>query len=138
MSFLGFVAGALGGAATVTLIDETVSDAVSPGSEASAAYRLTSAGEVEAQTSSGILALGFWVQPSAAAGAAFEARATVTAGALSSGTVGAWLSLDTSRGWTLSRTAAGASGATVSVEIRSTSTLAVLASAVINLSVEVS
>lgn len=76
----------------------------------------------------------------AGAVANYEARATVLSGTLSSGTTGAWLNLATSRSWTLTKGggSAGIVNASFTLEIRDATTLAVLATATIDLSAEVS
>lgn len=62
---------------------------------------------------------------------AYEARATLVSGTLSSGTTGSWLALSTTRSWSVTiSVAAGAGSATkdctILVEIRDASTLVVL------------
>ena len=53
----------------------------------------------------------------------YEARVTVTAGALTTGTAGSWLALGTDRLWEVSNTAAGTTlSATMTVEIRAIAT----------------
>lgn len=61
---------------------------------------------------------------------AYEARATLTAGTLSSGTVDTWLGLGTDRNWQRDRTSdtAGTDSATITLEIRDAVTLVVYAS----------
>lgn len=62
---------------------------------------------------------------------AYEARATLVSGTLSSGTTGSWLALSTSRAWSVTISVAAGGGSatkdcTILVEIRDASTLAVL------------
>ena len=64
-----------------------------------AGYRLNTSGIVESQATAVYTTLETWLVLGSAS--AYEARATVTAGALSSGTAGSWLSLGTSREWTV-------------------------------------
>lgn len=70
-------------------------------------------------------------------GAGYDARFTVTSGALSGGTAGVWLNLGTSRSWTRGRAALGISTVIGTMEIRDAGTLAVLATATIELSAEI-
>lgn len=92
-----------------------------------ATYRLDNTGNViTVSTVDGTIDQGDWVTPVSAAGANYEVRATVTAGALSSGTTGSWLSLGTTRNWTCQAVVASVVQATITIEIRSASTLAVL------------
>jgi hypothetical protein len=66
--------------------------------------------------------------------ALFEAQCTVTSGALTSGTSGSWLALDTSRSWTVAATTPSAvEAATFTIEIREVATGDVKATATINL-----
>lgn len=61
---------------------------------------------------------GDWIVPKSAAPGLYEVRATVTAGALSSGTTGTWLALTTTRTWSVQRTTNGTSSCTMTIEIR--------------------
>lgn len=62
--------------------------------------------------------LGTWATPTGAGvGDDFWIRATVTSGALSSGTTGSWLQLSSNRSWTVARSFPGISSATVTFEI---------------------
>lgn len=68
---------------------------------------------------------------------AYEVRWTTTAGALSSGTAGVWLNLDTSQTWTRTQgPAIGSLSCTGTVEIRDAMTLVVLDTATIDLVAE--
>jgi hypothetical protein len=62
---------------------------------------------------------------------AYEARATLVSGTLSSGTVGTWQVLSTTRSWTVTSSVGGGGGhagkdCTILVEIRDASTLVVI------------
>lgn len=62
---------------------------------------------------------------------AYEARATLVSGTLSSGTTGSWLVLSTSRAWSVTSTIGGGGGhaeknCTILVEIRDATTLLVI------------
>lgn len=91
---------------------------------ATAAYDLTSGGLEQATGS----ASGTWLV--AGVGADYDCMMTVNSGSLTSGTVGSWLNLGTTRSWTLTRNGAiGTTTCNCTIQIRSASSLAVLASA---------
>ena len=71
------------------------------------------------------------------AASAYDIRATVTGDAPTTGTTGSWLNLGTSRVWAYDVTAVGMKLGSLLIEIRSTSTGIVLASATINFDVQV-
>lgn len=59
-----------------------------------------------------------WFSPNVAGvGASFWVRATLNSGAVSSGTTGSWLQLNSSRSWTCNRTGIGAISANLTIEI---------------------
>lgn len=66
----------------------------------------------------------------------YQVRATVTAGAVNSGTTGSWLALSTTRTWSVTPSSYGGADATatLTIEIRDAVTLAVLETATITLS----
>ena len=70
-------------------------------------------------------------------GANYDCRFTLTSGTVTTGTTGTWLNLGTSRSWTRNRTAPGIHTVIGTMEIRDASTLAVLATATIDLTAEV-
>lgn len=98
---------------------------------ATAIYRLSSDGSAYSSSSGTLDLLEIWLDSGTASG--FEVRATVTSGTLSSGTTGSWQVLSTDRSWTVTRSAVGVKSATMTVEIRNATTLAVLDSASITL-----
>jgi hypothetical protein len=104
--------------------------------DATAAYRLNSNGQVESLVNGSPTTLEQWCTPTSAAGN-YEARVTVTSGALSSGTTGTWLALSTSRTWSVTQSGAGSSFCSFTVEIRRTGTTTVLDSALIDLVADV-
>lgn len=65
---------------------------------------------------------GDWVLPKGAAGASYEARATVISGTLTSGTSGSWLALSSTRTWTRDRSGVGERVCVIDVEVRHAST----------------
>lgn len=126
-------------AAVVNISDVTVYDTQVSPTDASASYTLENDGDIIESTGAGNADTGDWVTPKAAAGAAYECRATITSGALTSGTTGSWLSMATTRTWTVTRTnnAAGVDTCVFTLEIRLTATGTVLDTATITLTAEV-
>lgn len=129
VSLIAAVAGAVGGP-RVALSNASTTDTTATPFNPNAFYTLDNVGNVS--NSAG--PLGLWVTPASAAGSNYEARVTVTAGSLTSGTVGSWVSLGTSRAWGLSTVSVGTVTATATVEIRSAASLNVLASATVSFS----
>jgi hypothetical protein len=67
----------------------------------------------------------------------FDVRATFVSGdTLASGTLGTWQVLSTTRSWSLTAVSGETKSTTLTVEIRNSSTLAVLTTATISLSAE--
>ena len=140
MSLIQAYAATLGGAGTaggggVILSDRTVQD--SNGGSASVSYRLTSTGDIEWISSMfGTQDIGDWISPKSGAPGLYEVRADLAlgSGALTSGTLGSWLALTSSRTWTLERGFVGVSEAQIIVQIRLGGT--VLTSALISLYAE--
>lgn len=106
--------------------------AITP-ANASATYSLTNAG---LETASG-RANNTWLVSGAVGD--YEARATVTSGALTSGTTGAWLNLGTTRSWNLTRTSdvVGTDTATMTIEVRVVATGVVIATESVTFTAEV-
>lgn len=126
------------GGVVVTITDQTISDIRTSGT-ASASYMLTSGGAALRITSTGgtsEIGAAEWIVPRAAAGSAYEARATLLSGSLSSGTTGSWLALSTNRTWTRDSTS-GVLTAQLLIEIRLASSGTVLDTATITLEAEV-
>lgn len=121
-------------AAAAALTNHAIS-ATSGGGTVTATFTLDSAGVASGATSPGGTGGGTYsgewmlVGPSSA----YEARFTITSGALSTGTAGTWLNLGTSRAWTVTRNTVGTSTCQGTVEIRDAATLTVLATATITL-----
>jgi len=105
-----------------------------PSGSATAGYRLNSSGVAESLEGVAYATVGQWI----AIGTSddFECRATITGGALSSGTTGAWLSLTSSREWKVTKTSSGVATADLTIEIRRASTGVVRATASITLEAE--
>lgn len=129
-----------GGMKPVNLDPHTISgadfQAVNP-SSATATFTLNSSGVAQATTS------GSGSNPPAGTtnyndewmrigpNSAYEARATLVSGTLSSGTVGSWLVLSTTRSWSVTCSVGGGGGhvqkdCTILVEIRDATTLVVI------------
>jgi len=100
-----------------------------------AEYHLQSDGLRRIRNSSVLTTLGPWINNAALVGQ-YECRATVTSGSLSSGTVGAWQSLSTTRSWSRGAAAGTFQTCTFTLEIRKASTSEVLNSATITLTAD--
>ncbi|MDZ7355865.1 MAG: hypothetical protein ONB55_22320 [candidate division KSB1 bacterium] len=127
----------LAGGVTVRITNQSIIDI--GGYPCLARYILNASGAAERQTNTlGVngISANQWIVPRSAAGANYEARATVTSGTLMSGTTGTWLALSTSRSWDVQAVAPGSVEATITVEIRFAPTSEVLTSASIYLYAE--
>lgn len=109
------------------------------GVDAGAALEIQADGDIiESTNTLGPIDTGDWIAPKAAAGSAYEVRATITdAGSLSTGTTGTWLSLGSSRSWSAVQSGDGVTGAELLIEIRQASSGAVLASKTTTISASV-
>lgn len=107
-----------------------------PGS-AGASYSLQNDGDIETFNEFGATDAGDWVSNPKTNFAAYEVRATETSGTASTGTVGSWLSLGTTRTWTADQSGLGEKTCTLLIEIRGSTSLATLASASIILTATV-
>lgn len=105
---------------------------VSP-TDATAIYALTNTGSEDATNGSS----STWLLTGVASD--YEARATVTAGTLTTGTTGSWLNLGTSRQWTKARTSniSGVDTASMTIEISLAGVGAAIATATVDLTAEV-
>ena len=126
MSLISAVASTLGRGAQVGFITGAVSDfQLSPGTSNAEVTFLnngtyTGTGNIQGFS-------GNWITPTSAAGSAYDIRMTRNSGATPTGsTTGIWLSLGTTRTWTISQSGIGTTASNVTVEIRNASTLAVL------------
>src|SRR5688572_30208517 len=83
----------------ISISDVTAeSEEVNPAA-ATAAYRLTSAGNIEHTTGDNtVVDMGDWITPQTNM-ANYECRADIVSGTLSTGTTGAWQSLASTRTW---------------------------------------
>lgn len=117
--------------AAVNLLGLDPSDAQINPTPATAQYRLTSTGLEQATGSSD----NTWLLAGSASD--YEVRLTVNSGSLSTGSVGVWESLGTTRTWTLTRGSVGTSTADTTVEIRLTAGGAIVATANVIFTAEV-
>lgn len=118
------------GRAAVQISDQNISH-VTVGT-AIAGYRLLASGIVQKQQGASLTTVETWLLTGAAS--AYEARATLTAGAITSGTLNTWLGLGSDRAWscTDSDPMNPSVSATLLIEIRASGG-SVLDSATINL-----
>lgn len=121
---------------TVSITDQTVSNSRADPLDTVAQYRLNSSGIAEKSNGLGAYSTiaGEWLVSGSAAN--FDARFTPTIGTLTSGPTG-WNNLATSREFIVSQTVVGSKSCTGTLEIRNASTLAVLDTATIVLTAEV-
>jgi hypothetical protein len=82
-----------------------------------AEYHLQNDGRVRTRSSSSLIDRGEWCTPPADVGL-YQCRATVTSGALTSGTTGTWLSCASTNSWTRGTAAGTANFCTFTLEIR--------------------
>lgn len=101
-----------------------------------AGYRLNTSGIAESLIQAAYTTLETWLLIGASS--AYECRATLNSGTLSSGTTGSWLALSSSREWTCVDSISDASPveANLTIEIRNASTLVVQDSATVTLYAE--
>jgi hypothetical protein len=133
------------GAFAVSLTNTTVTDITVSPSDCTAGLRLGTDGKKYATNGAGggtfaEAVSAEWLYPKDAQQAdLYECFATVTGGALTSGTAGSWLALSSSRDWTVVRTSdlAGTDSCTFTLAIRLIGTTTNLASATITLNAEV-
>lgn len=128
---------ALGGD-SISISNLTASANATSPTNAAATYALQNNGDVEAtQGTNTAVDVGDWISPKGAASDFYEARATVTSGALSSGTAGSWLPLGTTRIWTKQAVpGTGVQTCIFTLEIRRASDSVVVDSATITLQAE--
>lgn len=138
------VMGSVGGLASGPFVSLSptynVNDVTVSPTNASASFSLENDGDIARITVStgggGTVDVGDWITPRSAAGADYECFVTVDSGALSSGTTGSWLALNTTRTWTLDQTSLGTSTCVFGLQIRRASTGSVLDSTTVTLEAE--
>ncbi len=121
----------------VSLDGASAYDLVFDPTNAEARYRLNSSGIEQSYISDDLFYtnIGTWLV--SGTNSQFEVRATETSGTVSTGTVGSWLVLSTSREWTVARTTIGTKSVTLTIEIRKASTGVIVATATAQLDAEV-
>ena len=122
MTILRAFVNATGVNLTFTVAANTYTDPVF----GSGSYGLESGGDIRVN-SSAPSDVGDWISPKAFAPGAYECRATLNSGTLSSGTTGSWLALTSTRTWTCANTAS----ANLTIEIRNGSGTTVASGTVI-------
>lgn len=127
---------AMGSGRGATLVNDNYEDIVPSPSNASVAFSTDSDGGVYG-TQVGVFGFQYTWRTGTGVSADYDVRATETSGTVSSGTVGSWLNLATDQTWTKTRNTVGSSAVTLTVEIRDAATLAVLDTATVTLTAEV-
>lgn len=88
-------------AASTILVNNLLVTANNPGAPGVAQYQLTALGGVRATVGTNLLAdQGNWIEPQVSM-ALYSARLTIISGTVTSGPVGSWVNLGTTRSWTL-------------------------------------
>jgi hypothetical protein len=108
--------------------------AIDPAS-AAAGFELTSGGIGQRVVNATPTTLFTWLRSGSAGD--YECRMSNVSGTVSTGTVGSWLLLSSTRGWGVSKSGVGIKTYVGTLEIRDASTLVVLASCTITLTAEV-
>jgi hypothetical protein len=109
---------------TVAISNQSISDFQS--GTAFAQYTLNANGRVYSETASGTTELEQWCFPTQQAGG-FDVYATLTSGALTSGTLNTWMSLVTTRSWRVETLFSGDSiFGVLTIELRRRNTTTVL------------
>lgn len=116
----------------VQLHNQTVANAGNGSSAVTAIYRISSNGRVLDQSSH---VLEAWLLSGTVPNSGYDARATLLSGTVG-GTFGTWLNVGGSPGWSCSVSRSGTQEGQIKVELRDAATLAVLVSAIINLSAD--
>lgn len=121
----------------VSLAGFNAATSVVVGITATASYSLSNAGDINATATNNTIAdRGDWIFPQVNM-ALYEVRATLqTGGPLTSGTMGTYLSLGTTRTWTLAQAPIGSIGATVLFEFRRIGDTAIVHSQVVTFSAQ--
>lgn len=125
-----------GSAAVVSITNQSVTQTAALAANTVAGYRTNASGIAERRNGTDYTTLETWLLSGAAGD--YDVRATLTAGALSSGTTGTWLDMGTSREWYCQDSIVDGTPvtATLTIEIRDGTSLVVLDSATITLSSE--
>lgn len=133
--------GSTGGGDTLALVGYTDSVFDIAPATGGVGYQLTSGGKEQGGIGSAASIiysdLGDWVIPNGNA-SLYEVRATLNSGTLSSGTTGSWLALTSTRTWTVTRSVIGVSTANLTIEIRRIGGTTILATAPVDMTVDIS
>jgi len=121
-------------AVTISISNQNLAEVTYVPFTAEVRYRLNSNGKVyEVTTAGGAVELEQWCTPTSEA-ANYEAFATIVTGSLTSGPVGSWVALSSTRDWVLEcTTPEGSFTCQFTVQIRRIGTATVLDTATINL-----
>lgn len=115
--------------------DQNRSETTTDGSTCFLEYTLSSAGGASINKNSLTHLLANWIEPgSSGVGAEYDAYVSITSGSLTSGTVGSWVNLGTSKTWRLERSTDGTSSVAFTVSIRRAGKAGTLASCSVTLS----
>jgi hypothetical protein len=127
------------GGELVALSDLLILKAVVSPADAKAGVNFLNTGGMQKVINTTVTSIGGWLTPPRTVTTGqYELRATLSSGdAVTSGTVGSWLDLDTNRSWYNEVTTTGETISALLFEIRDAVTLIVLASATITLHAEV-
>lgn len=102
----------------ISITDQLVQDIKTSPADATATYTVDNDGKIRSHTGS---VIETWLnKPSLAS--LYEVFVSVTSGALTSGTTGAWLNCGTDRSWSLTRDPNGTSTTVIAVQIRRAAT----------------
>jgi hypothetical protein len=127
---------ASGAAPRIAVSNVTITSNTTDPVSASAQYTLNATGDIERFTTlGGTVDIGDWISPKSALKSPYTVRATVTSGALSSGTTGSDLALTGSQTWAVNQVGLGNNSATFTVDIKRGSTILATASITLNANV---
>jgi hypothetical protein len=129
--------GAVGDPAVILLSNQYIQDFTGGARDATAGYRLTSAGLAQSLVDITFTTLETWCTPTSEA-VNYEVFATLVSGSTPSGTIGSWVALSTTQDWVLSSNIGLSQVCQLSLQIRRIATATVLATATIDLDADAS
>jgi len=137
MTFGMTMIGVSNGGTTIMLAASYSPSALVAAGTATATFELTNGGDIRVSSGNGTISdVGDWITPKFGF-SGFEARLTVNSGTTPSGAAtGSFLSLGTTRTWTIARAVLGIESSGCTLQIRDATTLTVLASSTITFSAE--
>jgi len=121
----------------IVLSNQSIQDFTGGARDATAGYRLTSAGLAQSLVNVTYTTLETWCTPTSEAGN-YEVFATLVSGSTPSGTIGSWVALSTTQDWVLSSSIGISKVCQLSLQIRRIGTTTVLATATIDLDADAS